>query len=346
LNDLKPRMPHRDRPTIDRNATANTRMAPHPPEITVPCVQTQALVHRYGDDLVLDGIDLCVPAGGIYGFLGPNGAGKTTTLRLLLGLLRKQQGDIAIFGQHLDRDRTGLLRRIGSMIESPSFYEHLTARENLALLQKVYRCPRTRIDETLALVGLADTGRKRTGQFSLGMKQRLGLAVALMHEPELLILDEPTNGLDPNGIVEMRALLQRLNRELGITLLVSSHLLPEIEKLATHVGIIHRGRLMFQGTIRALHQRRHQIRAIVLRTDDDRAALSLLTEAGHAPTRTEDHIMLPALSPQAIAVLNRMLVSAGIGVHEIAVERTDLERIFMDIVEDGSAAPVALEQAA
>ena len=313
----------------------------------MPCVQTQALVHRYGDDLVLDGIDLQVPRGGIYGFLGPNGAGKTTTLRLLLGLLRKQQGDITIFGQHLDRDRTGLLRRIGSMIESPSFYDHLTARENLALLQKVYRCPRARIDETLALVGLADTGRKRTGQFSLGMKQRLGLAVALMHEPELLILDEPTNGLDPNGIVEMRALLQRLNRELGITLLVSSHLLPEIEKLATHVGIIHRGRLMFQGTIRELHQRRHQIRAIVLRTDDDRAALSLLTDAGHAPTRTEDHITLPALPPQEIATLNRMLVSAGIGVHEIAVERTDLERIFMDIVEDGAGtAPATLEEAA
>ena len=145
---------------------------------------------------------------------------------------------------------------------------------------------------------------------------------------------------------QVRPLLQRLNRELGITLLVSSHLLPEVEKLATHVGIIHRGRLMFQGTIRELHQRRHQIRAVVLRTDDDRAALSLLAGAGHAATPAEDHIALPALAPEAIAALNRTQVTAGIGVHEIAVERTDLERIFMDIVEDGGAAQPTLEQAA
>ena len=310
------------------------------------CLQTQALVHRYGRDLVLDGIDLQVPTGSIYGFLGPNGAGKTTTLRLLLGLLRRQQGEIALFGRRLDEDRIGALRRIGSMIESPSFYDHLSARENLALLQKVYRGPRDRIDEVLALVGLAQTGRKRAGQFSLGMKQRLGLAIALLHAPDLLILDEPSNGLDPNGIVEMRELLQRLNRERGITILVSSHLLPEVEKLATHVGILHRGRLMFQGTIDALQARQHQRRALRLRTGDDEAAQSLLARHGHPAHRDGDGLSLPALDNADAAALNRALVAAGIDVFELAPERGDLERLFMDIVEDRGTAPVALGAAA
>ncbi|MBL8261677.1 MAG: ATP-binding cassette domain-containing protein [Xanthomonadaceae bacterium] len=318
-------------------------------EIHVPCLQTHALVHRYGNDLVLDGIDLMVPDGSIYGFLGPNGAGKTTTLRLLLGLLRKQQGDIAIFGRHLDEDRIGLLRRIGSMIESPSFYDHLTARENLALLQKIHRCPPASIDEVLALVGLTHTGRKRAGQFSLGMKQRLGLAVALLHSPDLLILDEPSNGLDPNGIIEMRELLQRLNRERGITILVSSHLLPEVEKLATHVGILHRGRLMFQGTIGDLQARQHQRRALRLRTSDDHAAMTLLGRTGLAVARDADALVLPAQDDAGVATLNRLLVSAGVDVFELAPERGDLERIFMDIVDDridGRAAVVPQREAA
>ena len=304
-------------------------------------LQTQDLVYRYGDDVVLDGIDLQVPTGSIYGFLGPNGAGKTTTLRLLLGLLRCQQGEIRIFDRRLRDDRIALLRRIGSMIESPSFYDHLTARENLALLQKVYRCPAARIDEALSLVGLAGTGRKRTGQFSLGMKQRLGIAIALLHSPELLILDEPTNGLDPNGIVEMRELLLRLNRESGLTMIVSSHLLAEIERLATHVGIIHRGRLQFQGTLRALQQHRQLVQAVRLRTDDDDDALRVLSAAGAAATPMQDHVRLDAIDGRTVAALNRALVAAGIGVHEIAVVRSDLESIFMDIVEAAPAREAA-----
>ena len=296
-------------------------------------LQTLGLAHRYGHDVVLDGIDLQVHAGSIYGFLGPNGAGKTTTLRLLLGLLRRQQGEIRVFGRPLHDDRIALLRRIGSMIESPSFYDHLTARENLALLQKVYRCPKARIDEVLSLVGLADTGRKRTGQFSLGMKQRLGIAIALLHSPELLILDEPTNGLDPNGIVEMRELLLRLNREHGLTMIVSSHLLAEVERLATHVGIIHRGRLQFQGPLRELQQQRHGGQSVVLRTDDNDAALRVLHASGVATTVRPDHLRLEAVDETAVATLNRTLVLAGIGVHEIRASDNDLERIFMDIVE-------------
>ncbi len=297
------------------------------------CLETRQLVHRYGQDTVLDGIDLRVPEGGIYGFLGPNGAGKTTTLRLLLGLLARQQGEITLFGERIDRNRVGILRRIGSMIESPSFYDHLTARENLRLLQTVHRCPPRRIDEALALVGLAGAGRKRTSQFSLGMKQRLGIAIALLHNPSLLILDEPTNGLDPNGIVEIRELLKRINRERGITLLISSHLLGEIEKLVTHVGILHRGKLRFQGTIEALKQQQQAMRAVVLRTGDRAATLRVLDAAGMRGALRDDGIALPPMPRERIAAINRDLVAADVAVYEIGLERNDLESIFMDLVE-------------
>jgi len=305
------------------------------------CLQTRQLVHRYRDDLVLDGIDLDVPAGSIYGFLGPNGAGKTTTLRLLLGLLACEGGEIRVFGRRLQDDRRGLLRRIGSMIESPSFYEHLTARENLLLLQRIHRCPQARIDEVLELVGLADTGRKRAGLFSLGMKQRLGIAIALLHGPELLILDEPTNGLDPNGIVEMRALLQRLNRERGMTLLVSSHLLAEVERLVTHVGILHRGRLLFQGPIDALRARQRATRLLVLRTDDDVAAQARLAQAGHVARIEERRLVLPALDDAGVVAIVRDLVGAGIGVREVGDSRGDLESLFLDMVDPATAREAA-----
>mgnify|MGYP006322542133 FL=1 len=274
-----------------------------------------------------------MPEGSIYGFLGPNGAGKTTTLRLILGLLARQQGEITLFGERLERNRIGILRRIGSMIESPSFYEHLTARENLRLLQTIHRCPPQRIDEVLALAGLADTGRKRTSQFSLGMKQRLGIAIALLHDPALLILDEPTNGLDPNGIVEIRELLKRINRERGITLLVSSHLLGEIEKLVTHVGVLHRGRLQFQGTIEALKQQQQTMRAVMLRTGDRDATLRVLAAAGVTADAQDDGIAIPPLPRERVAAINRALVAAGVEVYEIGLERNDLESIFMDLVE-------------
>ena len=215
-------------------------------------IETRGLTHRFSNETVLDTVALAVPQGSIYGFLGPNGAGKTTTLKLLLGLLRRQQGSIEIFGKTLERDRLDILRRIGSSIESPSLYLHLTAVENLEIWRRVFRCPPQRIRDVLELVDLSGTGQKRVGRFSMGMKQRLSIAVALLHEPELLILDEPTNGLDPQGIREMRRLLETLNRERGITILVSSHILSEVERLVTHVGVLHRGTLRFQGTLEAL----------------------------------------------------------------------------------------------
>ncbi len=302
------------------------------------CLETTDLSHRFSKvDIVLKGINLQVPQGSIYGFLGPNGAGKTTTLRLILGLLKTQQGTISIFQKRFDANRIEILRNVGSLIESPSLYDHLTAGENLTVLQKVYRCPKGRIAEVLALVGLPDTGRKKVGQFSLGMKQRLSIAVALLHSPALLILDEPTNGLDPNGIIEMRGLLSKLNSEHGVTIVISSHLLAEIEKLVTHVGIIHRGHMVFQGTMNDLKSKQHQVLSVCIGTNDDEKALKILAE--HVPTArlSDGSIVLPAMSNEHIAHVNRLLIDGGLDVHEIRAVRNDLETIFMGLV--GERAP-------
>ncbi|HEY6901187.1 MAG TPA: ATP-binding cassette domain-containing protein [Puia sp.] len=224
--------------------------------MSVYCLETKGLSHHYSaHQPVLNRVSLQVPAGSIYGFLGPNGAGKTTTLKLALGLLVKQQGDLFIFGQSFEAHRISILQKVGSLIETPSLYSHLSAEENLRVFQKVYRCPLNRIGLVLKETGLSDTGRKKAGQFSLGMKQRLAIAMALLNEPRLLILDEPTNGLDPGGIIAMRELLKTLNRERGITILVSSHLLSEVSKLVTHAGVIRQGSLVFQGTMAELQSR-------------------------------------------------------------------------------------------
>jgi lantibiotic transport system ATP-binding protein len=297
-------------------------------------LETSQLMHRYSaNETVTDQINLQVPTGSIYGFLGPNGAGKTTTLRLILGLLKVQTGAIAVFGKSFARHRVEILKSVGSMIESPSLYDHLNAEENLALLQKVYRCPKARIQTVLELTGIADTGNKKISQFSLGMKQRLGIAVALLHSPDLLILDEPTNGLDPNGIIEIRELLKKLNRESGITIVISSHLLAEIEKLVTHIGIIHKGKMMFQGTMAELKSRQEQVLSISLCTSDDDRALEILQ--GHHVSASIDNekLLLPAIPRELLAMLNKQLVANDIDVYEIAVNKNDLESIFMELIE-------------
>jgi ABC-type multidrug transport system ATPase subunit len=296
-------------------------------------IETSGLTHHFSSaDRVLDDISLLVPEGSIYGFLGPNGAGKTTTLRLVLGLLRQQHGSIAIFGMSLRRNRMEILRRVGSSIESPSIYAHLTARENLAIWQIVFRCPATRIDEVLQLVGLAHTGSKRAGQFSLGMKQRLSIAVALLHDPSLLILDEPTNGLDPHGILEMRDLLIALNRDHGTTILVSSHLLSEIERLVTHVGIINRGTMLFQGPFAELSEKRKAV--TIIDTNDNVRALAVINEAGFEVRLEHEKLLVPNSPPTDISRINRLLVDAGLDVYQLAPGGNDLEKIFLDLIGD------------
>jgi len=296
-------------------------------------LETHDLVHSFSnDEIVLNGISLRVEEGSIYGFLGPNGAGKTTTLRLVLGLLKKQHGSIEIFGEDLGKNRVTALGKIGSMIESPSIYSHLTAEENLRVLQKVYQCSRRRIAEVLELVRLANTGGKKAVEFSLGMKQRLSIAIALLNSPTLLILDEPTNGLDPNGIIEIRELLRRLNRDSGITIVISSHLLSEIDKLVSHIGIINKGRMMFQGTLDELKEKQQQALSVMFETSDSMKVREAALGMGIEGVLDNGRCTLPALPKETIAEINRQLVMKGIDVYEVSVAKNDLERIFMDMI--------------
>lgn len=296
-----------------------------------PVIQTTNLSFTFGGDTkTLDNINLEVPQGSIYGFLGPNGAGKTTTLRLLLGLLRNQQGDLKLFGQSFQTHRIEILKRLGSLIEQPSLYHHLTAKENLEIYRMVYGVSKNRVEEVLKIVQLENTGRKKAKQFSLGMKQRLSLAIALLHQPELLILDEPTNGLDPNGIIEMRELIRKLNKEHNTTVIVSSHILNEVEKMATHVGIIHKGKMLFQDTLSELQKMKSSQASLELETSDNDKALELLKDR-FAVTQQESRLIMPYRDKVQTAAINHQLVTEGISVYALHPQQNDLEQLFIDI---------------
>jgi ABC-2 type transport system ATP-binding protein len=299
------------------------------------CIETSQLTHHYSaNETAVDNVALLVPDGSIYGFLGPNGAGKTTTLRLILGLIKKQSGTISIFGKSFGENRIDILRNIGSLIESPSLYGHLTAYENLLILQKIYQCPIERIKEVLALVGLSNTGKKRAGKFSLGMKQRLSIAMALLNSPKLLVLDEPTNGLDPQGILEMRELLKQLNREKEITIIISSHLLAEIEKIATHVGIINHGKLIFQGTMSELNNKQIESSSIIIDTNDNIRAMDVINRFASAALMQNNKIVLPLLNRNVIAEMNKALIQQQLDVYEVSIVKNDLESIFFNLVNN------------
>lgn len=283
-------------------------------------------------DKILDDINLRVPQGSIYGFLGPNGAGKTTTLRLLLGLLRSDNPGIRLFGSQMPANRMDILRRTGSLIEQPSLYLHLTGRENLEVFRRAYECPANRVEEVLCITGLSNAASKKTRAYSLGMKQRLAIAIALLHDPELLIMDEPTNGLDPNGIIEIRELIRDLNRHQGKTVLVSSHLLTEVEKLATHVGIIHRGKLLFQGTLAELQSFQHQHSILEIEVDDVAKAEQILSGRFSVFVRNGSTVHIGHSKPDEAALINHMLVGGGVGVSRLCAMGNDLERLFLDII--------------
>lgn len=299
------------------------------------CIETKNLTHRFSTlEVVLNNINLQVPEGSIYGFLGPNGAGKTTTLRLILGLLKKQSGDILVFGKPFQENRIEILKKVGSLIETPSLYGHLTAIENLKIFQKIYQCPISRIAEVLALVGLENTEKKKVSQFSLGMKQRLSIALSMLHNPSVLILDEPTNGLDPNGIIEIRELLKKLNRENRITILVSSHLLSEIEKLVTHVGIINKGNVIFQGTLDELLNKQKQSSHLVFDTNDAEKASKIFKDNDMVSETKNGKIIMPIVEREKIAILTEELVKNKIKIYEISSVKNDLESIFIEITNN------------
>lgn len=288
------------------------------------CVVTVGLCKRYGKETCVDRLSLKVPEGAVYGFLGPNGAGKTTTLKMLLGLVHPSEGSVRLMGHELTpRTRLAVLKEIGSLIESPSYYGHLTARENLEIVRRLRGLPGEEIDEALRTVRLDGQAKKPVSHFSLGMKQRLGIAAALMGRPRLLLLDEPTNGLDPSGIQEMRELIRSLPSRYGMTVIVSSHLLGEIDQMADHVGVIRRGKLVYQGTMSGLHGM--SAARLALRTQDNACALKLLPAA-----RSDGQwLMLDAMSDGEAARISLKLAEAGIGLVRMEQRETSLEDIFL-----------------
>lgn len=293
-------------------------------------IQTTNLNFSFSNGVkTLQDVNLFVPKGSVYGFLGPNGAGKTTTLRLLLGLLKNQQGRLEIFGKEFGSHRIEILKRLGSLIEQPSLYLHLTAKENLDIYRLIYKVDKSRINEVLKIVGLEYTGKKKAKQFSLGMKQRLSIAIALLHQPELLILDEPTNGLDPNGIIETRELIRKLNREHNTTVIVSSHILNEVERMASHVGIIHKGRMLFQGTLTELQQMKSRKTSLEIETNDNTTAAQLLQS--FSLKSVNGKLVLPFENKSQTAAINKLLVQNGVEVYALHSQQDDLEQLFLDI---------------
>ncbi len=293
-------------------------------------IKTSGLSYQYARDAkTLSDITLQVEKGSIYGFLGPNGSGKTTTLSLLLGLLNKQQGDIEIFGQHLHENRINILKKIGSLIESPSLYGHLTAKENLEIYRQVYGVSKKRIDQVLEIVGLTDTGRKIAKKFSLGMKQRLSIALALLPNPELLILDEPSNGLDPAGIIELRGLIKKLNKDHGMTIVISSHLLSEVEKMASHVGIIFKGKMIFQGTLNELHLFQQKGAKLLINTSDNNAAITLLND--YDAEMEGDTVAVALHDQKQVAAIQKRLIQNDLEVYLLQPKKNDLEQLFIDL---------------
>ena len=298
-------------------------------------VETRALTKRFDAFTALQQLDLCVPQGGIYGFLGPNGAGKSTTIRLLLGLVQPTAGEISLFGLSLKTHRLEILKRVGALVEAPSYYGHLSAAENLRLTCQILKLPVSEVQRVLELVHLSDVGDKKVNRFSLGMKQRLGIAHALLGSPALLILDEPTNGLDPSGIHEIRTLLQRLPAHTGATVLVSSHLLSEIELIATHVGIIQHGRLLFQGPLAEL--KAQQSAEIQLDVRPQVEALRFLFGQGYT-CQTHNGFVRLVSGPGSEAAVNRLLVEQGFEVHHLSRQQGALEDIFLTLTQSGAAA--------
>jgi ABC-type multidrug transport system ATPase subunit len=293
-------------------------------------ITTTGLSYYYSKQAqTLFDINLKVERGSVYGFLGPNGSGKTTTLSLLLGLLNNQQGSIEIFGQHLHSNRINILKKIGSLIEAPSLYGHLTARENLEVYRPVYGVSKAKLAEVLTTVGLADTGKKVVKKFSLGMKQRLSIALALLPNPELLVLDEPANGLDPAGIIELRELIKRLNKTYGMTILISSHLLGEVEKMVSHVGIIFKGKMLFQGSLSELHLVQQKGTRLFIKTSDNETAYKLLPE--YHPEIVGEAVSVAFNDVGQVATINRTLTNHDLDVYLLHPKESNLEQLFIEL---------------
>lgn len=291
-------------------------------------VATDNLSKEYDGVYRVQELDIRIKEGDIYGFLGPNGAGKSTTMKMLLGLVKPTSGTIEIMGKPFnEKNRRDILASVGSLIQSPSYYGHLTGRENMEIIRRLLDLPKKNIEEAVHIVRMENQMEKKVKNYSLGMKQRLGIAMALARFPKLLILDEPTNGLDPAGIEEMRELIKMLPKQYGMTVMISSHILSEIDQMATVVGIINQGCLIFQERMSVLDMQREP--QIILRTSDNNHAFQLLKKAN--PQRTTDGLQIGALTDEQTGAVVQCLCSNGISVYRVEEHRESLEDIFLNL---------------
>lgn len=293
-------------------------------------IETHGLTRRFGTRIAVDQVSLTVPERSIYGFLGRNGAGKTTTIKLLLGLLHPDAGTARIAGIDITRDRIGAARQVGALLEAQGFYPNLTGRENLDLSRRLQGLPATEIDRVLDVTEMAANSRRRVADYSLGMRQRLGLARAMLGAPPVLILDEPTNGLDPEGIADMRGFLRELPARTGATVLLSSHLLGEIEQTATHVGILSEGRLVLEGALADL--KAGLASEVSVETDTPERAVAIAREHGFDVAKGDDALIARFQPGEEVragtAALNRVLCVAGIRIHALAPRQRTLETLY------------------
>jgi ABC-2 type transport system ATP-binding protein len=290
-------------------------------------IQTENLTKKYKEQVSVDKVNMKVKKGEIYGFLGPNGAGKTTTIRMLLGLIQPSAGEVKIFGRNLTNHKMSILSKIGALVESPSYYGHLTGFENLEVIRKLIGVPKKRVHEVLEIVRLEQVANRLAKEYSLGMKQRLGIAAALLSNPELLILDEPTNGLDPNGIQEIRQLIKELPNKYNMTVLVSSHLLSEIDQIATQIGVISKGKLIYQDSLESLKQKYKP--KLKIGVYDLKKAEIALGQRNIKVEVKDQFLWAENTEVDKIVKLNHFLVQSGYSVFCLEIVHTSLEDIFL-----------------
>lgn len=295
-------------------------------------LETNRLTKKFKNQKAVTDLEMRIPKGEIYGFLGPNGAGKTTTIRMLLGLMRPSNGSIKLFGKNLKEDRMGILKRVGSLVETPSYYSHLTGYENLEAIRKILNVPKERINHVLQMVRLQNVANKKVKGYSLGMKQRLGIAASMLHDPDLLILDEPTNGLDPSGIIEMRKLIQSLPHEYNMTVVISSHLLSEIDQIATKVGILSNGKMIFQDSIETM--RKFAKPSIQLKVNNNEAAWRALLANGQQANLTDGGISIHVQENDQVAETIKYLVQQGYSIYRVEEVKRSLENIFLEMTKE------------
>lgn len=297
-------------------------------------IQTNSLDFQYSKHKkILQNLSINVPKGSIYGFLGPNGAGKSTTMRLLTGIIPDDSNSISLFGKSLENQIPMVFEKIGALVESPALYLHLSGYDNLKYIAILRSIPFDKIDEVLALVELTYAKKQKAKQYSLGMKQRLAIAMALLSEPTLLFLDEPVNGLDPNGIVEIRKLLVKINKEKGVTIFVSSHLLSEIEKMCTHIGIISKGVLKFEGTMETLSKKFDSCKIQITLDNAEEWAIKLKETYVNVTIDESNKISVNLSNTSEIPNFTRKLVEQGAEIYEIKILE-GLEEWFMNLIEN------------